>query len=725
MKNILIKGMLVLSGLCGYMAQAQQSPTLEERFKNPPMEYRMNLNTHDVPHDAAQQKELLDRYQAAGYGGLATNVNWTDDYMQNAGELETFYRFVRSANERGMNVWLYDEKIYPAGMAGTMILDAHPEWEAEGLFFRDTVIRGPAAVSLPRLRGEPVRTAAVPVEGENPRIDRAVDLAGAVGSENVAWKVPAGEWHIVQVTRDALYEGFQAGNSRLGVAPRYPSLLMPEVTEMFIDVTHQKYAEFAGEKLGNLFTATFTDEPSLMAMSYTDQGFGVYPWKQNVSEEFRKRSGCVLEEVLLSLLLDEGSAGQRLRYIYFEIVSDFMSRHFFRSVQEFCHTQDLLSGGHLLVEETLMAQVPLYGNIMACFRKMDVPGIDVLTGMPSFTRRYLYSSRLASSAAELEGNRYVMTEICPIADPMFHDGREAPTADVRGTINRQMVGGVNRFNNYLQLHHGDAAGRERFNTYVGRVTSFLTGGVRAGKIAVYYPIETMWTKFRPLPMGLINWDQLAGGAPQAQALDGLFDRVSDALMESQWEFSYVDAQALEQASVEDGALKNGELSWQVLILPGVETLSEAVARQIDRFIASGGTVIALEGLPVNSTTAFPSKPIQEWVEQTGRTGRMGKNVFYWPEWSAEKLNRQLEGTVNRALRLDDSQNVLIAHRKIDGENRYFITNDSDSPRTFTLTFTGTGEAEQWEPQTGEIRTVGKTVRFQLEEYGGMLFRQKE
>ena len=99
-------------------------------FKDPPLEYRMNKNTHNVPDGEANQDLLLDNYLMNGYGGLATNVNWTKDYMYNDKELASFFRFVNAAKFRGMDVWLYDEKIYPSGMAGTIILDKHPEWEA-------------------------------------------------------------------------------------------------------------------------------------------------------------------------------------------------------------------------------------------------------------------------------------------------------------------------------------------------------------------------------------------------------------------------------------------------------------------------------------------------------------------------------------------------------------------------------------------------------------------
>lgn len=114
----------------------------------------------------------------------------------------------------------------------------------------------------------------------------------------------------------------------------------------------------------------------------------------------------------------------------------------------------------------------------------------------------------------------MMVESCPISDYPFHGGKEAPTQQVKGTLNRMILGGATDFNNYLQLQHEDAAGRTAVNEYVARVVGMLSGGVRASRIAVYYPIETLWTKFRPLPSGLLSWDDIAGGAPRRSSCRG-------------------------------------------------------------------------------------------------------------------------------------------------------------------------------------------------------------
>lgn len=470
--------------LLANVSAAQGPKALREEFRNPSLRYRMNVNRHSVPREERAQDSMIRWILDNGYRGMATNVN-PDDYLRSDDELAVFNRFVHAAKKQGLDLWLYDERSYPSGMAHTYVLEGHPEWEAEGLLFRDTTVRGGTPLDLAALPGERVLVRALPVTECGLDYDRSLDLSAFVRDGRLRWLAPEGRWTVAEINRSALYEGYQAGTDRGGgYAPRYPSLLLEDVTRRFIETTHRRYASAFDEPLGELFTSTFTDEPSLMAQPYQNPGYGVYPWKENVSAEFRSRYGLSLEDGLLRLMLDEGPEGQKLRYRYFRVVTDLLTRNYFGQIRDYCHTQKLLSGGHLLLEECMMAHVPLYGDIMACYRAMDIPGIDNLTGMPAFTRRYLYSSRLASSAAELEGRSRMMVESCPISDYPFHGGKEAPTQQVKGTLNRMILGGATDFNNYLQLQHEDAAGRTAVNEYVARVVGMLSGGVRASRCII-------------------------------------------------------------------------------------------------------------------------------------------------------------------------------------------------------------------------------------------------
>ena len=720
---------LLLTGFCLsivlFVGHAQTTgDSMAEKFRNPPLPYHMNLNVHRSPYEPEKQDALLDSLLRCGYGGMATNVNWTKDYLKNGEAFSSFFRSVRSARNKGMEIWLYDENGYPSGMAGGHILSEHPEWESEGLFFKDTVITGPGEICMQSLPGNPVIAVALPQKSGVAQLNKSEDLRSHLKNSMLEWNAPGGKWKVVQVSSGTLYHGFQAGTNRAGEVLHYPSLLLPEVTNRFIELTHKKYAKASGGLLGDLFFSTFTDEPSSMAMPYNNLGYGVYPWKDNVSKEFKKRYGYSLEDRLVPLMLDSGSEGKKLRVQYFSIISDFMSSNYFKKIKEYCHTQNMKTGGHLLVEESMMACAPLYGDIMSCFRQMDMPGIDVLTVMPDFTRRYMISGRMASSAAELEGNSMVMSEVCPVPDYAIHSGKEAPTLHAKGVINRQLVAGVTKFNNYMKLQHENDAGKTAFNTYVARVSMMTSGGVRASRIAVYYPVETLWSKYRPQPSSLRGWDDVQGGADEAQQLDKLFVRVSNLLYENQWEFSYIDNQGICESVVENGKLSHGQLSWDVLILPGVETISEEAMKRISDFCNKGGKVIAIYATPENSFSAFPSPVIKKYVIDLLQP-KPGKHssFFFEKRFEPYGLDDLLNRLIEKEIVVFPKENVFCSQKIVAGKNIYLITNDNSHPKELDVAIKKGGSWMCWNPQTGEANRFLRNKKVHLGPFESLIIRE--
>lgn len=687
-------------------------------FKNPSLLYRMGLNTHSIPHDQTLQDSILRHYLNCGYGSLATNVNWTTDYLDNEEEIQSMFRFARSAKSQGMKVWLYDENWYPSGMANTYILDKHPEWECEGLLFKSIEVKGKEKISVPLLPGRIVAIQALPLADGTPQIEKAHNISLGTMAETLNWTAPEGSWLVVMISTNRLREGFQAGTERGNRVLNYPSLLMPEVGKRFVELTHKRYAAVLGEKLSSLFFATFTDEPSSMALPYRELGYGVYPWKANISVEFEKRSGHKLSDDLLWIMLDKGEKGQRARVIYFQIIADFMSNHYFKLIKDYCHSQGILSGGHLLLEEDMMAHAVLYGDIMACYREMDIPGIDVLTGMPDFTRRYLYSARLASSAAELEGNSAVMTEICPIADHAVYEGKEAPIDDVRGTINRQMVGGVTLFNNYLQLEHECVEGKNQFNKYVARIAESLSGGTRSAKIAVYYPIETMWSYLRPVASGLANWDKVSGGALEAQSHARTFEAISDYLYDNQYEFSYLDSKGIVASEVRQNKLVHSNLSWEVIILPDVRTIPDEALKRLVDFSKAGGKLIVLETFPENSLSEFPSQRVSSLVDEL----KQSKNCFYMREVNKDSLNKVIEKGALREIIFTNNDKILMTHRHISGKEIFFIVNDSPEEKQVGVRLPQMKSVLVCDPVTGNSIREKSSFEIKLNPYQGIIVK---
>ncbi len=132
-----------------------------ERFASPPAEARILPILHTMPLEAEGQDAWFDRAAAQGFGGVATNVNF-QDYLKSEEHWSAFRRGLEAAQQRGMSLWLYDERGYPSGLAGGQTLEGHPEWEARGLLIAQVETAG-GPVSLDCPPGTPFLAAAYPV----------------------------------------------------------------------------------------------------------------------------------------------------------------------------------------------------------------------------------------------------------------------------------------------------------------------------------------------------------------------------------------------------------------------------------------------------------------------------------------------------------------------------------------------------------------------------------
>jgi len=712
MKKTWFVGLVLAVIICG----CDDNSSLRKDFLNPPLGFRMNQNIHNVPMDSVGQDSLIESYYRNGYGGFASNVDF-HHYLTDEG-MKSFVRFSNQVRKRGMSLWLYDERGYPSGNAGDLVIKSNPAWESMGLYEKDTLIEvGQLRFSLPP--GELVSASAFPAWHNITDWESKIDLNMQVRNGVLSWNVPKGTWKILAVTKYRLYENFQACAKDAGkLGANYPSLMLPEVTKKFIELTHEAYRKYMGDDLGAWFVSTFTDEPSLMAVPFGLFPWSVIPWIGLLSDEVHKRYGYRPEEKLEFLFMDKGPKGQEVRYQYFNTMADLIANNYFKPIKQWCREHNFKSGGHLLLEETLMAHVPLYGNAFRCMQEMDAPGIDVLSCFPALTP--VHSPKLASSAAELSGATRVMCEPCPVADRIKLGGQETPADHVRGFLNIQLLGGVTDFNNYLQLSNSDQEEKKEFNTYVARISMLLRGGYTKADIAVVYPIETMWTKWIPEPVSVAGWDSVSGGDPDAVMVEQSFRNVSRFLYNHRWEYAYIDSKAIIDGEVKDGILVHGLLQWKVVILPAINTLPAEAWEKLALFAKTGGIIISLDASPENSESHFPDETVL----------KIGKEIFSGPnksvilnDWSPAELNGQLTKLLVKDFRLGDEQvPVRYCHRMINGKDVYFLINDSDKEVKTSLRFDQNRGLTEWDPASGETRSVRRTIELHLLPFHGKVYR---
>lgn len=733
-KILAIRGAAALAGAAAWAGPTNdtvlpplppEGRPLVERFANPPGSSRILRILHKQPDDPAAQDAQLRRLAEQGFGGFAGNVSF-DGYVDDESKWPAFLRGVRMAKAAGMSLWLYDECGYPSGSARDLTLKGHPEWAARGLLVAVTNTTG-GEVVLPLPPGTLVSAVALPLRDGIAQLDHAQDLSASVAGDRLRWRAPAGEWTVVAMTDDLIYEGTHAAISLAFKKPCI-NLLMPETTARFLEVTHERYAARLGPDLGKWFVSTFTDEPSLMNLWFRPMPYRVLPWSSNLPGEFRKRCGAGLLPLLPALVVEAGPRGAKARHDFWNTVADLVAENYFGQIQTWCRAHGLASGGHLLMEESLAGHVPLYGDFFRCARRLDAPSMDCLTSLPSEVPWHV--ARMIDSIACLEGRTVTMSEASDHSQRHRADGDKRPVRivtedEIRGSLNRQLWGGIGTFTSYYRFQDLDDAQLRRLNEWVGRCTTLLAGGHQVANIAVLYPIESLWPKFVPALRG-------ATDVPEIRRIEAVLREVRNTLYAAGRDFTFVDARALVEAKVRDGALAHGPLRWRAVVLPAADTLPMAAWENLAALQRGGGIVIAVGARPANSESRFPDPRVQALAnallgagESPTMTGAGSGAGVFLPEGLISLLPHTLDSLLEPdAFAGGTGSPVRTTHRRVAGHDVYFAINDCTAPWEGEIRFSGRGVSEMWDPATGSITalTNGTNFPLRLGPYGGMLFR---
>ena len=379
--------------------------SLVQRFADPPAQARILKIIHSWPDAAPAQDEIIRQLTRQGFGGVVCNVSF-HDYLVSETKWRSFQRAVAEAKKAGWALWLYDERGYPSGNAGGIVLRDHPEWEASGLLIADAATEG-SAVTLAAPPGRLFLAAAFPAR--DGRIDLAgkIDLAMQIRDGRLTWQPPPGRWQVLIATQYRLYEGTHAVSNFADKIP-YVNLLMPEPTRRFLAVTHQAYADRLGSDLGKQFMSTFTDEPSLMSVFMKPMPYRVLPWSPGLPIEFHIRRGYPLEPVVAVLVLDAGAAARKYRYDFWLTIGRACLRELLRPDPGLVPRTTICGPAGTCSWRKVSSHTCRSMVISSAVRRLDAPSIDCLTSLPPEVPWFI--ARLLASAAELEGNTVVMSE---------------------------------------------------------------------------------------------------------------------------------------------------------------------------------------------------------------------------------------------------------------------------------------------------------------------------
>ncbi len=696
---------------------------MHETFLNPPRQYRMLQIIHGFPKDQGATAQsgyagdlqeagflpptdlaisrLLDLLAERGYGGVVCNVGF-DNYLESEEEWQRFLHGFAECRRRGLRLWIYDERGYPSGKAGTLVLRDHPEFETRGLVCAQTRGAPPLRHALPadeRIDGGPLKVLACPVVEGELDLEASVDLTSRVagGQAEVVWE-PAAEvssvaWAVLSFHVRRMREGTHIVTNVSDDNP-YINIMDPDAVRRFIEVTHEAYAQRLGDEALATVEAMFTDEPSLMTFYLREEPglLPAAPWSPQLFERFEAQKGYSLLPKLPALFEDCGPQTRRVRLDFWHVVSQLVEESFYGQIEEWCLAHGVQASGHALTEERLWWHVGFEGDLYRDLRRMGWPGIDQLSSDPAGLVRAggIPIEKLVSSVAHMSGAEGCMSETSAYVQRM---GQVSITDEHRfGTLNYQYVLGLTQITSYYGLEEMAPEVMREFNDHAARLTFMLTGGVHVAPVAVYYPIHTAWAGFQVTATGAY----LPCDGALGREVSEVFEGVSRELLWSQVDYDHLDDQALVEATISEGQLQVAGESFLTVVLPHVVALPLSTYRVLQRFVGSGGSLVSCGPLPGMASTDGTDDAIREISDALA--GHVRVEVVERPQQVPEVLSYFVPRDLSLA---EPCPDLLYVHRLKDGHHVYFVANCGDQPVTRRVTVALIGEPELWIPRSGE------------------------
>ncbi len=673
---------------------------LEEEFINPNVKFRPMRMIH-----GNLDGNLIEKLAQYGYGGIVTNVSY-ENYLKSEQNWITFEKNIKNAiDHMGMRIWIYDEKGYPSGTAGGLVLAEQPELEAQGLAVISESINNQGEINIthPKGHGKIIFARAYKKNEMEINLDSMIDLQAFVNeSGNLKWKAPKGNWVLYYFVQKPLYEGTHATHN-WAEKRRYINIMDNKATESFIKLTHQKYFKHVGKYFGKGIEAFFTDEPSLLSTYFTgynpprtppildipDSDFTLYPtlnWSNSFLDEFKIRRGYDIYSYLPYLVVDHNEKAREIRRDYYKTITELVAENYFGVLENFCSVTGVASSGHLLLEENIYLHPGFEGDIMAMYKRMHFPGIDLLTAYPKKAMEWgATAAKLASSVANYYGKEHVMSEISNA-----FDSDDAGIGGMTASAGVQFAYGIDMFQSYYDHNKMTEAENREFTDYIGRVGYILSHGERNPQVVVYNPIESIWEN--TFPAMTLNPQDFN---PKAVSLSDNFKNLAIGLVKNHIDFDFMGYDEIMNTEIEDNKLitSAGE-KFELLIIPSITLIPPQMPYKIQKMAEAGVKIIiqdkfSFETIIKDSASSFCSNKLNyDHVEMTDNLSEIVDLV---------------KNSVSSKVRIDDKgQEVVMLHKCSPTLDLYLFVNTGDS-LTLNLNFISSGrEVKLWDPQFGKV-----------------------
>lgn len=420
-------------------------------------------------------------------------------------------------------------------------------------------------------------------------------------------------------------------------------------------------------------------------------------WTRDVPGEFQRRRGYDLLPRLPLLVADGDPRSADVRHDFARTLSELATERFIAPLHDWCRRHGVL----LRMQNYGTPPVTLASHAF----------VDLPEGEGAHWNGFS-TSRWASSASHAYGRKITSAETWTwLHSPVFR----ATPLDMKQEADQHFLMGVNQIIGHGWPYTPESVGRPGWSlyaagvfndrnpwwnvmpdvsAYLARVSFMLRQGAPANDIALYLPVDDAWASMPPTRM-LLNEAVSKRIGP----------RLIPQLLASGYNFDFVDDGILASLGrVDGGRIIIGDHGYRVVVLPGVERMSEETKSRLRKFVSSGGVLIATRSAPqgVPALVAEEDATLRALLN-----GRLTPDVALTPA----------------------APEVGFIRRSVPGGEVYFVANTGNAPVQSRAAFRVQGlHPEYWDPMTGEIHAAAVAARtgeqtvldLDLEPYGSRL-----
>lgn len=562
-------------------------------FKNPGSYYRgAPFWAWNTKLDQEQLKKQIGYFKEMGMGGfhMHSRTGLDTPYMEE--EFLSMVQFcVQEAKKNGMYAYLYDEDRWPSGAAGGKV--------TKNKAYRSRYLVLTKIPNEQRRRGGNSYSSSAHVSGNgNGILAAAYQLDWKEGVLNnykrldITRELPEDCWYVYLET---------ASESPWYNNQTYVDTLNAEAIQEFIRQTHEKYYNLLGDEMGKTIPSIFTDEPQFphktqmgKANEKTDI---ILPYTESFEERYRERYNESLFDRLPEIIWESSQdTGHMVRYRYHELLAEQFSHAFADTVGKWCEEHKIMLTGHMMEEPTLRSQTAALGEAMRSYRSFQMPGIDMLCD-----NREYNTAKQAQSAAHQFGREGVLSELYGVTNWDFDFRRHKLQGDWQAALGvtrrvphlawMSMAGEAKR--DYpASIFYQSPWYREYhlLEDHYARLNTVLMSGRPVVKIAVIHPIESYWLYYGPREQnGMI-----------CQEMEDRFAGLTEWLLFEHYDFDFIAESLLAEIyrDCSEPVMQAGSMSYDVIIVPGCETLRRTTLTALESFAQRGGRVVVLGNLPL-------------------------------------------------------------------------------------------------------------------------------